>query len=96
MEEILEGGRGPPRALVPLEEEEEYILYWLSKIVITRRWPLLAETCSYFLLLNTIINPYYHSCGFVTDIYLTIGLWNFIILDVPSFRRVTVILITSW
>jgi len=28
----------------------------------------------FFLLLNTIINPYYHSCGFVTDIYLTISL----------------------
>jgi len=38
------------------------------------RWPLLAETCSYFLLLNTIINPYYHSCGFMTDIYLSISL----------------------
>jgi len=25
-----------------------------------------------FLLLNTIINPYYHSCGFVTDTYFTI------------------------
>jgi len=23
MEEILEGGRGPPRAVAPLEEEEE-------------------------------------------------------------------------
>jgi len=44
------------------------------KIVITWRWPLLGETCSYFLLLNTIINPYYHSCGFMTDIYLTISL----------------------
>jgi len=30
----------------------------LSKTVITWRWPLLAETCSYFLLLNTIINPH--------------------------------------
>ena len=39
-------------------------------------WPLLAETCSYFfLLLNTIINPYYHSCVFMTDIYLTISLF---------------------
>ena len=55
-----------------------------AKIVITWRWPLLAETCSYFLLLNTIINPYYHSCVFMTDIYLTIrrfqilefSLWN--------------------
>ena len=28
----------------------------------------------YFLLLNTIINPYYHSCVFMTDIYLTISL----------------------
>jgi len=36
------------------------------------KWPLLAETCSYVLLLNTIINQYYHSCGFTTDIYLTI------------------------
>jgi hypothetical protein len=26
------------------------------------------------LLLNTIINPYYHSCVFMTDIYLTISL----------------------
>ena len=34
----------------------------------------MAETCSYFLLLNTIINPYYHSCVFVTDIYLTTSL----------------------
>jgi len=34
----------------------------------------LAETCSYFFLLNTIINPYYHSCGFMTDIYPTISL----------------------
>jgi len=38
-------------------------------------WPLLAETCSYFLLLNTIINPYYHSCVFMTDIYLTISIF---------------------
>jgi len=46
----------------------------LSKILITWRWPLLAETCSlFFLLLNTIINPYYHSCVFMTDIYLTIS-----------------------
>ena len=52
-----------------------YIWYSLSKIVITWRWPLLAETYSYFLLLNTIINPYYHSCGFMTDIYLTITLF---------------------
>jgi len=35
---------------------------------------VLAETCSYFLLLNTIINPYYHSCGVMTDIYLTTSL----------------------
>ena len=41
----------------------------------TWRWSLLAETCSYFLLLNIIINPYYHSCGFMTDIYLTISLF---------------------
>ena len=33
----------------------------------------MAETCSYFLLLNTIINPYYHSCVFMTDIYFTIS-----------------------
>jgi len=32
-----------------------------------------SKKVSYFLLLNTIINPYYHSCGFVTDIYLTIS-----------------------
>ena len=30
--------------------------------------PLLAETCSYFLLLNTIINQYYRSCGFMTSL----------------------------
>jgi len=36
---------------------------------------VVAETCSYFLLLNTIINPYYHSCGFMTDIYLTISIF---------------------
>ena len=36
-------------------------------------WPLLTETCSYFLLLNTIINSYYHSCVVMTDIYLTIS-----------------------
>jgi len=29
--------------------------------------------CS-FLLLNTIINPYYHSCVFMTDFNLTISL----------------------
>ena len=50
-----------------------YIWHSLSKIVITWRRPLLAETCSYFLLLNTIINPYYHSCVFMIDIYLTIS-----------------------
>ena len=49
-----------------------YIWHSLSKIVITWRLPQLAETCSYFLLLNTIINPHYHSCVFMTDIYLTI------------------------
>jgi len=27
------------------------------------------------VLLNTIINPYYHSCGFMTDFYLTISLF---------------------
>jgi len=27
-----------------------------------------------FLLLNAIINPYYHMCVFMTDIYLTISL----------------------
>jgi len=25
------------------------------------------------MLLNTIINPYYNSCGFMTDIHLTIS-----------------------
>jgi len=49
------------------------LLFSLSKIVITGRWPLLAEICSYFLLLNTIINPYYHSCGFMAVIDLTIS-----------------------
>ena len=29
-----------------------------------------------FFLLNTIINPYYHSCGFMTDIYRTISLFS--------------------
>jgi len=59
---------------------DHYTLSWRGslsqacKIVITWRWPLLAETCSYFLLLNTIINPYYHRCGFMTDIYLAISL----------------------
>ena len=33
----------------------------------------MAETCSYFLLLNTITNPHYPSCS-LTDIYLTISL----------------------
>ena len=28
----------------------------------------------YFLLLTTTINPHYHSCVFMTDIYLTISL----------------------
>jgi len=50
-----------------------YDTLWV-KIVITWRWPLLAETCSYFLLLNTTTNPYYHSCVSMTDIYLTISL----------------------
>jgi len=50
-----------------------YIWHSLSKIVVTWRWPLLAETCSYFLLLNTTINPHYHNCVFMTDIYLTIS-----------------------
>jgi len=48
--------------------------YFFSKIVITWRWPLFVETCSKCLLLNTIINPYYHSCVFMTDIYLTFKL----------------------
>ena len=34
-----------------------------------RYWP---KHVVIFLLLNTIISPYYHSCGFMTDIYLTI------------------------
>jgi len=34
----------------------------------------LAETCSYFLPLNSIINPYYHSYVFLIDIYLTFSL----------------------
>ena len=36
----------------------------------------MAETCGYFLLLNTIINPYYRSCVFMADIYLTISLFT--------------------
>jgi len=37
----------------------------------SRRWSLLAEHVTIYLLLNTIINPYYHCCVFMTDIYLT-------------------------
>jgi hypothetical protein len=37
-----------------------------------------------FLLLNTIINPYYHSCVFMTDIYLTISLSTHIGDDTPQ------------
>jgi len=47
----------------------------------------LAETCSYFLLLNTIINPYYHSCVFMTDIYLTISLSTHIGDDTPQKKQ---------
>jgi len=36
-----------------------------------RYWP---KHVVFFLLLNTTINPYYHSCGIMTDIYLTISL----------------------
>jgi len=35
----------------------------------------IGRNMCYFLLLNTIINPYYHSCGFMTDIYLTFRLF---------------------
>jgi len=35
-----------------------------------RYWP---KHVAIFLLLNTIINPYFHSCGFMTDVYLTIS-----------------------
>ena len=34
----------------------------------------IGRNMQFFLLLNTIINPYYHSCVFMTDIYLTISL----------------------
>ena len=46
-------------------------LWWC---LIAKKYWLLAETCSYFLLLNTIIYPYYHGRGFMTDIYLTISI----------------------
>jgi len=51
--------------------------------------------CSYFLLLNAIINPYYHSCVFMTDIYLTISLSTHNRDDTPQhcsymFRSTTV------
>ena len=39
-----------------------YIWYSLSKIVITWRWPLLAETCSYFFAIKYHHKTYYHSC----------------------------------
>ena len=32
MEETVEGGRGPPRAVAPLEEEEEYITKSIKSI----------------------------------------------------------------
>ena len=38
---------------------------------IMRYWP---KHVVIFLLLNNIVNPYYHSCGFMNDIYLTISL----------------------
>jgi len=47
----------------------------------------LAVTCSYFLLLNTIINLYYHSCGFMTDIYPTISEWS-CTFSPPVYRQV--------
>jgi len=47
---------------MPILQGIGILRYSLNKTVITWRWPLLAETCSYFLLLKTIINPYYHSC----------------------------------
>ena len=34
----------------------------ISKIVITWRWPLLAETCSYFFTTKYHHKTYYHSC----------------------------------
>ena len=37
-----------------------------------------------YLLLNTIINPYYHRCVFMTDIYLNISLWTTKAVDTHS------------
>ena len=39
-----------------------YIWYSLSKIVITWRWPLLAETCCYLFAIKYHHKTYYHSC----------------------------------
>jgi len=39
-----------------------HIWYSLSKIVISWRWPLLAETCSYFFTVKYRHKTYYHSC----------------------------------
>jgi len=54
-------------------------------MVFNSKEPLLAETCSYFfLLLNTIINPYYLSCGSMTGIYSNIivtAMFQTVILD---------------
>jgi len=44
--------------------------------VFNRKLRKLLKNMHHFLLLNSIINPYYHSCVFVTDIYLTIGLFT--------------------
>jgi len=41
---------------------QAYIWYSLSKIVITWRWPLLAETCSYSFAIKYHHKTYYHSC----------------------------------
>ena len=46
--------------MILFEQKPEDGRYWPKHVV---------------LLLNTFINPYYHSCGFVTDIYFTISLY---------------------
>jgi hypothetical protein len=49
-----------------------YIWYYLSKIVITWRWPLLGKTCSYFFAIK-----YYHI------IHTTIVVFSWLIFTSP-------------
>jgi len=46
---------------------------WKSNGEDDRYWP--KHVVIFFLLFYNIINPYYHSCVFMTDIYLTISLF---------------------